>query len=289
LAELAHHKQTRRQVVPGVDVVPVPTPTLPPATHTNIWVLGQEEVVVVDPACPWEPGQQAIADFLADRTVVGILLTHHHDDHTGGVADLAARTGAPIWAHPWTAAHVDVDVDRSLDEGDVLPIDGRNWQVFHTPGHAPGHLVLWDPESRTLVAGDMVAGEGTILLAPPEGDLGAYLHHLGRLRDLGPACLLPAHGPEIHASSAPIDAPDNADATSWLQHYIDHRHMRTAQVLDGLKAHGGWATPLDLVAGIYGGLIPEAVYPLAAMQVSCHLDWLVDQGEAQAHGHTFRA
>jgi ribonuclease/clavin/mitogillin len=288
LAELPHHKQIRRQVAPDVDVVPVKSPTLPPATHTNVWVVGKEEVIVVDPACPWAPGQQALADFLADRRVRAILLTHHHQDHIGGAADLAARTGAPIWAHPWTAANVDLPIARTLDEGDAIDLAGRRWDLFHTPGHAPGHLVMWDAQAQTLVAGDMVAGEGTIVLFPPEGDLGAYLHHLGRLIDLGPACLLPAHGPEIHAGSRPIGAPHNADATSWLQHYVDHRNMRTNQVLAGLTAHGGGATPLDLVPGIYGGLIPEAIYPLAAMQVSCHLDWLVAEGKAQCEGTTYR-
>lgn len=259
-------------VIPGViGRVEVRSPTLPPATHTNAWVLGAERVTVVDPASPWPEEQEALASALAPLSVERILLTHHHVDHVSGAEDLRARTGAPIVAHPITADLVDFEVDEFLEEGPPLDCDGTSWTVLHTPGHAPGHLCLHDPASATIVAGDMVAGVGTIVLVPPEGDLGHYLAQLGRLRDLSPARLCAAHGPVI------------TDAVAYLQHYLDHRNMRTEQVRSGLRAASSAVSPRDLVPGIYPEL-PELFWGIAAAQVHCHLLWLEGRGEVRSLG-----
>lgn len=254
-------------VADGVQVVPVRSPTLPPARHTNAWVLGDDDVVVVDPASPWPDPQQALADALADRRVQAIFLTHHHLDHVGGVLDLQRRTGAPVWAHPLTAARVAFAVDRMVEEGDQLQLGSSTWRALHTPGHATGHLCLHRAADGVVVAGDMVAGVGTIVLDPPEGELGAYLHHLGRLEALGPTTLLPAHGDPI------LDGP------ALLAEYIAHRHDRTAQVRAAL-ARLAPARPLQLVPSIYVDL-PAAFHPLAARQVLCHLRWLEAHGQAR--------
>lgn len=254
----------RRVLASGLSVVPVRSPTLPPATHTNAWLLGTRQVVVVDPAGAWEAPRQALRDALDGVEVAAIFLTHHHPDHIGGVADLRARTGAPVLAHQHTAAQVDFEIDQLLDEGDVLETDAGSWQVLHTPGHARGHLCL-HREDGYIVAGDMVAGEGTIVLDPPEGNLADYLFQLDRLRALDAATLLPAHGPEL------------TDPRAYLTHYIEHRHSRTQQVLAALQRMKGPAQPGALVPIIYPD-IPLFVHPIAARQVLCHLQWLVEQG-----------
>ena len=102
-------------VIPGVRVFPVRTPTLPPATHTNAWVLGERDVVVVDPASPWPEEQEALANALDGVTVRAIFLTHHHRDHVSGAEDLRARTGAPILAHPQTVGLVPFSVDEAVE------------------------------------------------------------------------------------------------------------------------------------------------------------------------------
>lgn len=253
-------------------MVPVRSPTLPPATHTNAWVLGEKRVTIIDPAGLWSAEQQALADALADVEVAGIFLTHHHPDHIGGAEDLRRRTSAPIIAHAHTAAMVDFPVDEIVDAGAVLETDAGQWLAMHTPGHARGHLCL-RRESGHMIAGDMVAGVGTIVLDPPEGHLADYLASLATMRRLKPSVLLPAHGPEI------------TDAVAYLQHYIDHRHARTAQIRAALATQA--ATIQALVPIIYPD-IPAFIHPVAARQVLCHLQWLAAAGEVVEDGGSWR-
>ncbi len=270
----------RRELFVGVSVCPVRTPTLPPATHTNTWILGagsgsrspgSRGVTVIDPASPWSDEQERLHGFLDDVEVERIVLTHHHHDHTGGAAALREATGAPVLAHAETAARVPLDVDGLLKAGNVLEVQGAEWRVMFTPGHAPGHvcLVREDPDGRIIVAGDMIAGVGTIVLAPPEGDLALYLDSLERLAALGPSVLLPAHGPAI------------PDGVAYLRHYRDHRNMRTRQIVAALA--GGAASPMEIVPRIYPD-IPTAVHPLAASQIRCHLSWLQAAGRVTWSG-----
>ena len=253
--------------VAGIARIPVPSPTLPPAETTNCWVLGNSRVVVVDPAGVTEQTRQGLFDALVGRTIEAIFLTHHHGDHIGGAADLRKRTGAPVLSHAHTARQVPFPVDRIVDEGDQIACDSSTWTALHTPGHARGHICLESADGETVVAGDMVAGEGTIVLDPPEGDLGQYLASLERLHERGPLRLLPAHGPAI------------APARPLLQHYLQHRRKRTEQIGRALASVGS-SDPAGLVRVVYPDL-PAPFHPIAARQILCHLLWLAARGEAE--------
>jgi glyoxylase-like metal-dependent hydrolase (beta-lactamase superfamily II) len=189
-----------------VSVVPVRTPTLPPATHTNAWVLGRGDLTVFDPASPWDDEQARLAAALKGRIAQGerverIVLTHHHDDHVGGAEALRKALGdVPVAAHPVTASLVAgrIRVDETIDDDAVLCCGGVELRALFTPGHAPGHLAFVEATTGVTVAGDLVAGIGTILIAPDDGDLGQYLDSLDRLRASGAKVLLPAHGPALH-------------------------------------------------------------------------------------------
>src|SRR5207249_8925613 len=123
----------------------------------------------------------------------------HHLHHVAGAASPAARLGLRVWAHPETARLLAgrLAVDRLVEEGERLPFGPGGFAALHTPGHAPGHLVLLDERTRAAVVGDMVASVGTIIIDPPDGDMRLYLSSLERLRALDLRWLLPAHGEPI--------------------------------------------------------------------------------------------
>lgn len=215
----------------GVGLLALRTPTLLPATHTNCWLLGTGEVLVVDPGASDAGELERLVERLnaLERTglrACAIFLTHHHLDHVGGVAPLVARLGLPVWCHPRTADRLGVKVARVLADGEVVTLEGApdmHWRVLHTPGHARGHLCLVDEASRAAVVGDMVAGVGTILIDPPEGDMAEYLRQLRRLKDWPVRALYPAHGPPL---------PDGPTA---LERYLAHREARELRVKAALR------------------------------------------------------
>src|SRR6185437_2051246 len=208
-----------RELSRSVTLFPARTPSLPPATHTNSYALGTREVILVEPATPYPDEQRAWiawanAISAAGRRIVGVLATHHHIDHVGGLHELTRALDLPLWAHVETATRLDQRVDRLLHDGETLVLDGAvpdRWQVLHTPGHAPGHVCLWNADEGTVVVGDMVASVGTILIDPIEGDMAAYLTQLERLARLEARLALPAHG-------EPIDRPSET-----FRRYIAHR------------------------------------------------------------------
>ncbi len=257
------------EAAPGVQVLPLRTPTLPPATRTNCIVVDAESpgaVYVIDPASPWPEPRAELDEWLDARSlkVEAILLTHHHHDHFGGAAHLSARTGAPILAHAINEDLLDIPIARTLADGEV--VGGRLRAVF-TPGHAPGHLAFHHCGSGVIVAGDMVAGTGTIVVAPPEGHMGTYLASLQRLKDEQPTAMIPAHGPLIE------------DPQGHLDTYIKHRQWREERCFGGLPDDG---TPADVmtVTGAAYTDVPAVLHTLAALSARAHLDHLVELGRA---------
>ncbi len=252
----------------------LPSPTLPPAQTTNHYLVGDARAVLVDPAPPGRRAQAELKTWLeqaraAGIEVVALLLTHHHRDHVGAAEFLRHTMGLPIWAHSATAALLagKLPVDRAIGDGEVVASnrDGSAWQAWHTPGHAPGHLALWHAPSQQAVVGDLVAGEGTILIDPSDGHMGQYLASLQRIADLQPRVLAPAHGALQH------------QAVELLDHYRRHRLAREAAVLQALTAD--FCEPADLLPSAYAD-VPRTVWPLALRSLVTHLIYLQEQGLA---------
>ena len=300
------------QVTPVIQLLPLQTPTLPPATHTNCYLMGDQCFVIVDPGSTYAKEEIKLYEQIDQRVSNGarfaaIVLTHHHGDHIGGVSALIDRYSVPLAAHPDNADLIPFAIDIPLFEGDYICLDkdltidrsqggisdkalshqafegykDTRWEVWHTPGHAPGHLCLIHHASKTAVVGDMVAGAGTIIIDPGEGDIAQYLSSLKRLRDADFHKILPSHGP-------PLAAPRTV-----LTHYIQHRLAREEKVWAALprardfKSGGGkipWRGLAEIVAeayqdapsvvkvGIYGGL--------AGRSALAHLIHLQSRGRA---------
>lgn len=272
-ANLGPHRQIEFR--PGVLLFPLRTPTLPPASHTNCYVLGLEEAVLIDPGSPFEIEIDRLGQALEvlgreeGRRITAIWLTHHHSDHVGGVNELRRRFDLPVCAHPATAARLGesgIVVDQELGDDQRVLLAGPEEfpvQVLHTPGHARGHLCFYDETFGSLLAGDLVAGASTIVVDPPEGDMGDYLSSLRRVRGLDPQTLFPAHGP------ATVDARGKLDAL------IQHRLWREQRVLEAWQS--GLREPAELRALVYEE-IPSIAYPLAERQVIAHLQHLKAAG-----------
>ncbi|MFF9787637.1 MBL fold metallo-hydrolase [Streptomyces nigrescens] len=175
---------------------------------------------------------------------IGLVVnTHWHSDHVGGNALLQAR-GAAIAAgapeaeaisrrDPGCCAAEYLDqpvapytVDMSLDDGQVLRLGDTDWEVVRTPGHTPGHLALWQPDERLLVAGDALSDYdvGWVNLALDGLDAATTaLASLKRMVDLAPRVILPSHGPIPADLTAAFDSAlrraqrlvDDPDGAVW--------------------------------------------------------------------------
>jgi len=257
------------------------TPTLPPATHTNSYALGAREVVLVEPATPYEDEQKewiawARAMASGGRTLVAILATHHHVDHVGGLDVLSRELGLPVWAHAETASRIGgTPVARYLEDGDEIVLGDEAWRVMHTPGHAPGHVCLFEARTGTLVVGDMVASVGTILVAPGDGDMAVYLAQLRRLAGVKARLALPAHGD-------PIDEP-----TALFERYVAHRLMREAKVVAAIAAAGPKGGTIAELVGVAYDDTPVHVHPIAALSLESHADKLVREGRVARAGDRY--
>ncbi|GAB4205310.1 MAG: MBL fold metallo-hydrolase [Sandaracinaceae bacterium] len=262
-------------VAPGVRVIALETPTLPPATHTNTYVLGAEEVILVEPATPRLREQERLFAALEEAGCRprAIFLTHHHLDHVGAVEATCARYGVPVWAHQETARRVAFPVARHVVDGETVHCDdGGVWKALHTPGHAPGHLCLVDGHGTTI-AGDLVAGTGTILIEPSEGDMAQYLASLERVARYARR-LLPSHGPML------------GDAPEVLARYVAHRLGRERKVVEAVGAIGP-ATVQALVPLAYADA-PPSVWALAALSLEAHLVKLLREGRVVCDGDAYR-
>lgn len=257
---------------PGFICFPVRTPTKPPATHTNCYLVGSQEIVIIDPASPYEEEQAALANCVDDllkegRKIREIILTHLHPDHVGGVNALIQHLGGrvPVAAHRLTAEALanSIRADRLIEDEEVIELDGEPrliLRALHTPGHARGHLCFYEEQTGALITGDNIVGLGSVLIDPPEGNMRDYLRSLERLRALPHLTVLfGAHGPAI------------GNPRDKIEEYIAHRLEREANIL--LAVREGAGKPAEIVVRVYTDVHPKA-HAMAERAVLAHLEKL---------------
>jgi glyoxylase-like metal-dependent hydrolase (beta-lactamase superfamily II) len=238
-------------------------------TGTNSYVIdtGNREAIVIDPGPLDERHVNALMENARSRglTITAIALTHGHPDHAPAAAVLAQKTNALVYAHP----HSEVPHDRDLRLDSDWRIGELTMRVIDAPGHTFEHVIFFEPEEAALFTGDVILGEGTVVIAPPGGAMRPYMNTLARLRDEFPQArhIFGGHGPVVER------------AQEKIAEYIAHREMRQNELLEALRE--GPQTIPDLVQRIYGET-RRILWPAAARQMLAYLMPLTQEGVVHA-------
>lgn len=244
---------------PLVHAVLAPNPGAMTGPGTNTYIVGSGPTAVIDPAVDDERYLDAVRR--AAGRIDQILVTHRHLDHVGGVAALAARAGCPVRAFGEAPAG-GVPVSP-IHDGERIDIGGCSLLALHTPGHASDHVSFLLEGAASLFAGDNVLGEGTAVIAPPDGNMRAYIQSLTRLRELPIDRIYPGHFRPLDGGRAVIDG------------YLAHREQRRAAVVTAART--GADTVEAIVACVYSDT-PVDLHPIAAHQVLAMLEMLEEDG-----------
>jgi glyoxylase-like metal-dependent hydrolase (beta-lactamase superfamily II) len=245
-----------RPVTETASVLLCNNPGLMTLEGTNTWVLrdpASDEIVVVDPGPDDAEHIGRIAEL---GTVSLVLISHRHEDHTGGIDKIVELTGAPVRA---VGSGFLRAMGRPLSEGEVIDAAGVRITVIATPGHTADSLsfVLSD----AVLTADTVLGRGTTVIDPEDGSLSDYLESLKRLRGLGSRVVLPGHGPDL------------PDLESVADMYLWHREERLNQVRAALEVLGDEATARQVVEHVYTD-VDEKLWDAAESIVQAQLDYL---------------
>lgn len=259
--------EVSEQVAPGIRRVLARNPGAFTYTGTGTYIVGEGAVAVIDPG-PDDPDHiNALAAAVPGETVSHILVTHTHRDHSPAARALKAATGAPVWGcAPLTLDDSGPPVEAGFDPGyapdhvmaDGETVQGPGWtlEAVATPGHTSNHLCFSFREGQALFSGDHVMGWSTTVIAPPDGDMAAYMASLEKLLGRDEIIYYPTHG-------APVENPQRL-----VRGMLTHRRQREQQIL-ALLGQGTGAIAA-LVEQMYVGLDPR-LKPAAALSVEAHL------------------
>jgi len=253
------------QLDPGIARVLAHNPSAFTFYGTQTYIVGNNEVAVIDPGPDLPEHVDALEKAIGGRAVVAIMCTHTHRDHSPASRQLAERTGASIigcaplaleTVGPRADASFDGDYtpDRVLEDGEALEVDGKPITAVATPGHTSNHLCF--AYQGALLTGDHVMGWSTTVVVPPDGDMAAYMRSLDRLRQRDDRVYYPAHGPAV------------TNPQQYVRHLLGHRMQREKQILR-LVGETPRDIP-DIVANAYPGLDPRLVIA-AGGSVLAHL------------------
>lgn len=251
------------ELSPLVRRVLAPNPSVMTGPGTNTYLVGRDEVAVIDPGPnDHEEHLDAVAAAGAGR-IRWILVTHTHPDHSPGAVGLKARTGAEVLGFDERDGFVP---DRAIGDGAIVDAGTFRLRAIHTPGHASNHLCFGLEPGDLLFSGDHIMSGSTVVISPPDGDMIAYLASLECLRHLELSGVAPGHGPFIDDAHAKIDE------------YLAHRRAREVAIATALQA-AGRATVTELVTAVYVD-VAEELWPIAKFSTWAHLRKLREDAQA---------
>jgi glyoxylase-like metal-dependent hydrolase (beta-lactamase superfamily II) len=242
---------------------------------TGVYLIGGNDVAVIDPGPMVPEHVEALKRALDGRRVSHILVTHTHSDHSPAAQPLKEWSGAKTYAFGPHGSGLEDGVkmeeggdrdfapDIRVKDGDIIEGDGFTVECVYTPGHTSNHMCFALKEEQALFSGDHVMGWSTTVVTPPDGDMAQYMASLRKLRARDDRILYPTHG-------API-----RDPAPFLDAYIAHRLEREAQILAAIR--DGLSTIPEMVARMYAD-VDKRLHPAASRSVLAHLIQLEDEG-----------
>lgn len=247
---------------------------------TGTYIIGRQEVAVVDPGPDLPKHLAAILAATEGERVSHILVTHHHADHSPLARALSAKTGAPVYGCGVAKKPVEGEIRLEAGYDDFTPdisvcggavIEGAGWTVeaIPTPGHTSNHICYALRQENALFSGDHIMGWSTTVITPPDGDMGAYLASLELVRARGFATLWPTHGPPV------------TEVEPFIKAYTEHRRERERQILAELAS--GETQIRAMVPKLYAS-VNHRLWPAAAHSVLAHMIELVRTGRVVTDG-----
>ncbi|RLU00229.1 MBL fold metallo-hydrolase [Ketobacter sp.] len=253
---------------PLIRRITAPNPGIMTGPGTNTYLVGTDAWAVIDPGPAIPEHVNAIVQAAADAhaTIQWILCTHTHMDHSPAAVALQQATDALVIGMPANnpqSQDPSFSPDQCWQEGDYIQSDDFTLRAVHTPGHASNHLCFYLEQEQVLFTGDHIMEGSTVVIAPPDGDMKAYLDSLAKLKNLSLRHLAPAHGNRMEH---PLDV---------IEGLIQHRLMREHKVLEGM-AKTGPANLDTLTPAVYDD-VPEFLHPIARFSLQAHLDKLLKE------------
>ena len=264
------------QVSPRIRRLVAPNPSVMTGPGTNTYLIGTDEVAVIDPG-------PAIDEHIEHITRVGggrishIFCTHTHPDHSPAAAHLARELNVPmIGAVTADDQHQDLTFKPDVHLTQDAVFSGNDWTVraIHTPGHVDNHYCFLLEEEGMVFAGDHIMNGSTVVIVPPGGNMKAYIASLERLLDFPVSAIAPGHGEII------------PDCRGEVEKLVRHRLMREAKVVAGLRQTGP-ATLDELVVVVYND-VDQSLHEWAKLSMLAHLIKLDEDGQVIEQGGRWR-